>query len=94
MRRAKETNWGYRLAERRDFLARTEILGVNIEADFDPTTDPALQGVTVKPDKDPIRHGYVFFHIIDPPLSQQHKTQLTIAIGKNGESPLRFWIRA
>lgn len=91
MRRAKETNWGYRLVERRDLLARKEIIMVDLGQHFDPTVDPALLGTIIVPNRKSIRNGYVHFHC--PPLSRQHKVELTATIGKS-RSPLRFWIRA
>lgn len=96
MRTARETNWGHwRMAERRDFLAGRRIRRMDIrrEKGFDPTVSPALMGKPIRPARKPIRRGYVYYYIPSSASpGQPHKVQLTIGIGKNSGSPLRFWI--
>lgn len=93
MRRAEQTNWGFRMLERGDLLTRKEAILVDICQGFDPTVDPILQGIRIKPDKDPIKKGYVRYHHIYPKSGRQQKVEFTTAIGRNRRSTLRLWIR-
>lgn len=91
-RAAKETNWGHwRMAEREDFPARRKMVMVDVDLrnGFDPTINPALLGITIVPDRKPIRRGRVYFH--SPPSGVQHVQELTVALGKK-PSNVRFWI--